>query len=49
MAISITETDVYPYLTEDEIKNITDILLEACSRNGKDFKIFTPVLRIDSV
>jgi len=46
--MSSTITDVYSYLSKDELEQVTSILLEACSRNGKEFEVFDPVLKIES-
>ena len=48
LIMSSTITDVYPYLNKDELEQVTNILLEACSRNGKEFDVFDPVLKIES-
>ncbi len=46
--MSSTITDVYPYLTKDELEQVTSILLDACSRNGKEFEVFDIELKIES-
>ena len=42
------KTDVYPLLNKDELNQVVDILLEACSRHGHEFDVFTPILEIDN-
>lgn len=40
------DLNVHPLLNKSELEQVTEILLEACSRNGHNFSVFEPVLFI---
>ena len=43
----MTLIDVYPLLTKRELEQVTSILLHACYREGKEFEVFEPILKIE--
>lgn len=43
----MTLIDVHPLLTKKELEQVTSILLEACYREGKQFDVFEPILKIE--
>tara|TARA_B100000427_G_scaffold43143_1_gene31604 strand:- start:1185 stop:1325 length:141 start_codon:yes stop_codon:yes gene_type:complete len=38
--------DVYPFLNKEELNQVTDVLLESCSRNGLKFEVFELILKV---